>query len=247
MAGHGYSPHKAFDDNLFIFLYPYIHNQMNLFQSSQPTLRERAWSIFQAPQQTRLERVWNLFKSPQPTPLGRLWSSIRYPFDVFKTVSDAFLAVPALSFLLIPTFSSYSTSLNLLFFYLTWSTLILSHSPLKVEVIGTLVVRTLFYVLPSLGFLLFDSALPSLAANIKALGDSALPLSKSNGGRKKLWWKIVLISIGNLLLGIAVQTLVELLFTEVFQIRSALKVTTAIPMPWGIAKDLLRGLLMREV
>ena len=246
MAGYGYSPHKAFDDNLFIFLYPYIHNQMNLFQSSQPTLRERAWSIFQAPQPTRLERVWNLFKSPQPTPLGRLWSSIRYPFDVFKTVSDAFLAVPALSFLLIPTFSSYSTSLNLLFFYLTWSTLILSHSPLKVEVIGTLV-RTLFYVLPSLGFLLFDSALPSLAANIKALGDSALPLSKSNGGRKKQWWKIVLISIGNLLLGIAVQTLVELLFTEVFQIRSALKVTTAIPMPWGIAKDLLRGLLMREV
>lgn len=227
--------------------YTHIHNQMNLFQSSQPTLRDRAWSVFQAPQPTRLERVWNLFKSPQPTPLGRLWSSIRYPFDVFKTISDAFLAVPTLSFLLIPTFSSYSTSLNLLFFYLTWSTLILSHSPLKVEVIGTLVVRTLFYVLPSLGFLLFDSALPSLAANIKALGDSALPLSKNNGGRKKLWWKIVLISIGNLLLGIAVQTLVELLFTEVFRFRSALKVTTAIPMPWGIAKDLLRGLLMREV
>lgn len=220
---------------------------MNLFQSSQPTLRDRAWSIFQAPQPTRLERVWNLFKSPQPTHLGRLWSSIRYPFDVFKTVSDAFLAVPALSFLLIPTFSSYSTSLNLLFFYLTWSTLILSHSPLKVEVIGTLLIRALFYVLPSLGFLLFDSALPSLAGNIKALGDSALPLSKNNSGRKKLWWKIVLISIGNLLLGIALQTLVGLLFTKVFRIRSALKANTAIPMPWGIAKDLLRGLLMREV
>ncbi len=220
---------------------------MNLFQSSQPTLRERIWSLVKSPQPTRLERVWSLFQSPQPSFLGHVWLSVRYPYDLFKSLSDAFLAVPALSFLLIPTFSSYSTSLNLLFFYLTWSTLILSHSPLKIEIIGTLVIRVLFYVFPSLGFLFFDSALPSLAANIKAHGDSALPLSKNNHGRKTLWWKIMLVSIGNLLLGVTLQTGVELLFTEVFQIRSALKVTTAIPMPWGIAKDLLRGLLLREV
>ncbi len=38
-----------------------------------------------------------------------------------------------------------------------------------------------------------------------------------------------------------------MLFTEVFHIRSALKVTTTLPMPWSIAKNVLRGLLLREV
>lgn len=188
-----------------------------------------------------------LFQLSQPTLLDRIWLSIRYPYDLVKAPMDAFLSIPALSFLLIPTFSSYSTSLNLLFFYLTWSTLILSNSPLKVEVIGTLAIRLLFYILPSLSFLFFDSALPSFAVNIKEHGDQALPLSNENEARKGRWWKIALVSMGNVLLGVGLQAGIELLFTEVFHIRSALKVTTAIPMPWGIAKDLFRGLLLREV
>ena len=156
---------------------------------------------------------------------------------------DALFSLPALSFLIIPTFSSYSTSLNLLFFYLTWSTLVLSHPPLKVEIIGTLAVRFLFYILPSTLFLFFDSVLPSAAAGLKAHGDVALP---SNGEKGK-WWKVGLVSVGNVLLGVALQAGVEALFTEVLHIRSALKVTTTLPMPWGIAKDLVRGLLLREV
>ena len=156
---------------------------------------------------------------------------------------DALFSLPALSFLIIPTLSSYSTSLNLLFFYLTWSTLVLSHPPLKVEILGTLAVRILFYVLPSTFFLLFDNALPSAAVGLKAQGDVALPTNQQ-GGR---WWKIALVSVGNVLLGVALQAGVEAVFTEVLHIRSALKVTTTLPMPWGIAKDLLRGLLLREV
>lgn len=188
-----------------------------------------------------------IFHLAQPTLLDRIWLSICYPYDLVKTFMDAFLSIPALSFLIIPTFSSYSTSLNLLFFYLTWSTLILSNSPLKVEIIGTLAVRVLFYVLPSLGFWLFDSALPGLAVSIKEHGDEALPLSAGNAGRKAPWWKIAGVSVGNVLLGVALQAGIEVVFTDVFHIRSALKVTTTIPMPWGIAKDLLRGLLLREV
>jgi hypothetical protein len=41
---------------------------------------------------------------------------------------DAAVSLPALSFLLIPTMTSYSTSLNLLFFYITWSTLYVSRT-----------------------------------------------------------------------------------------------------------------------
>ena len=160
---------------------------------------------------------------------------------------DAFLSIPALSFLLIPTFSSWSTSLNLLFFYLTWSTLILSNPPLKVELLGTLAVRLLFYILPSWGFLLFDSAVPSVAASIKEHGDVALPLSDEQGGKKGRWWKVALGSTGNVLLGVALQLAIEYAFTEIFHIRSALRVSTTLPMPWGIAKDLFRGLLLREV
>ncbi len=156
---------------------------------------------------------------------------------------DALLSLPALSFLIIPTFSSYSTSLNLFFFYLQWSALVLSHPPLKVELLGTLAVRFLFYILPSTLFLLFDGALPSAAVGLKAQGDVALPTGKEKGR----WWKVALVSVGNVILGVAIQAGVEALFTEVLHIRSALKVTTTLPTPWGIAKDLVRGLLLREV
>jgi hypothetical protein len=58
------------------------------------------------------------------------------------------------------------------------------------------------------------------------------------------WWKVALVSVGNVILGVAIQAGVEALFTEVLHIRSALKVTTTLLTPWGIAKDLVRGLLL---
>lgn len=78
---------------------------------------------------------------------------------------------------------------------------------------------------------------------LKAQGDVALPTGKEKGR----WWKVALVSVGNVILGVAIQAGVEALFTEVLHIRSALKVTTTLPTPWGIAKDLVRGLLLREV
>ena len=189
----------------------------------------------------------NIFQSAQPSLLDRAWMVLRYPYNLVKNPFEAFLSIPALSFLIIPTFSSYSTSFNLLFFYLTWSTLILSNSPLKVELFGTLAIRILFYILPSLGFLAFDSAAPTVAVKIKEHGQDALPLSDSEDGRKGRWWKIALVSVGNTLLGVALQTGIELLLTQVLHVRSALKISTSIPMPWSMAVDLLKGLLLREV
>ncbi|KAL8903969.1 MAG: hypothetical protein Q9207_003584 [Kuettlingeria erythrocarpa] len=189
----------------------------------------------------------NIFQSAQPSMLGRLWLTIRYPYDLVRNPLDALLSVPALSFLLIPTFSSYSTSLNLLFFYVTWSTLILSNSPLKVEILGTLGIRILFYLIPAFAFLVFDAAVPNLAAKVKEHGDTALPLGEEQGGAKGRWWKIALASTGNVLLGVAIQSGVELLFTRILHIRSALKISTSLPMPWAIAIDLIRGLFLREI
>ena len=179
--------------------------------------------------------------------LDRVWLSVRYPYDLIKKPIDILHSVPTVGFLLVPFFSSYSTSLNLLLFYLTWTTLILSHSPLKVELVGTLAIRVIFCILPSIGFLLFDSAVPSLAVKIKEHGEDALPLREEHGGIKGRWWRITLVSLGNILLGVAIQAGIEILLTEVLHTRSALKVTHAIPMPWGVGVDVLRGLLLREV
>jgi hypothetical protein len=129
--------------------------------------------------------------------------------------------------------------------------LVLSFSPLKVEIVGTLGVRAVFYLIPSLLFLIIDSVVPSLAVSIKKQGESALPTRSAQGRRKARgrtpWYQVVGLSIFNIVLGVGIQASVEFLLTEVFNVRSALQVTTTLPMPWTIAKGVGRGLLLREV
>jgi hypothetical protein len=130
--------------------------------------------------------------------------------------------------------------------------LVFSQPPLKVEIVGTLAIRILFFVIPSLLFLIFDSILPSLAVGFKSQGCQALPTRtgaapKSRKGNAPLWYQVIALSLLNICFGVAVQTGVELLFTEVFHIRSALKITTTLPMPWSIVKDVGKGLVLREV
>jgi hypothetical protein len=165
---------------------------------------------------------------------------------------DALLSLPVLSYFLVPSLGSYSASLNLLFFYLTWSTLILSHPPLKVELLGTLAIRALFFVLPSVMFLAFDTAVPSLAVSLKVQGANGLPtrtggVKVRKGAPKNVWWKVVAVSLGNVALGLLLQAAVEALFTDVLRIRSAFKITTTLPMPWTIGKEILLGFVAREV
>ena len=193
-------------------------------------------------------RTMNLLPlAREPSLLDKAWMAIQYPWDLVRNPTQAVLSIPALSFLVIPAFSSYGTTLNLLFFTMTWAILIKTNNPLHVEILGTLGIRLLFYILPSLGFLAFDSAMPALAVGIKELGHTALPMSAENWGRKGRWWKVALVSLGNVLLGIAIQTGIELLFTQILHLQSVLKLSTGLPMPWGIAKDLFFGLLSREV
>ncbi|RDW89078.1 hypothetical protein BP6252_01110 [Coleophoma cylindrospora] len=168
---------------------------------------------------------------------------------------DALISLPVIGYFMMPGFfASYSTSLNLLFFYMTWSTLVLSQPPLKVEVIGTLGIRVLFWLMPATLFLIFDSILPSLAVGIKHQSEASLPTrgrSKTKISTKSTsrpqWFSVIALSLVNITLSAALQAGVELLFTQVFHIRSALKITTTLPMPFSILKDLARSLLLREV
>jgi hypothetical protein len=68
--------------------------------------------------------------APPPSYFAQAYSALTSPFtstySTLRTLMNAVVSLPALSFLLIPTMTSYSTSLNLLFFYITWSTLYVS-------------------------------------------------------------------------------------------------------------------------
>ena len=106
--------------------------------------------------------------------------------------------------------------------------------------------------MPSLLFLIFDTIIPSLAVGIKTQGAAALPTRtggikvKRRSGKPE-WYKAVGLSVFNICLTTALQAGIEFLLTEVMDWPSALKVTTTLPMPWSIAKDVLKGLLLREV
>jgi len=79
--------------------------------------------------------------------------------------------------------SNYTlTSLNALFFYLTWLTLVLSHSPLKISVLSTGIVRLLCFWLPALGFTAFDLLMPDLAGSCKFHPSSVSMLPHSAPG-----------------------------------------------------------------
>lgn len=101
--------------------------------------------------------------------------------------------------------------------------------------------RLLCFLLPALGFLAFDSAVPSLAKGLKARGEKQLPIQL---GRKKLL-EIVGVAVFNILLSIAVQAGLELLTTQVLHLRSNLKITATVPLPWTILKDVAKGFVLR--
>jgi len=161
------------------------------------------------------------------------------------------LTLPMAPILALPFLSSWTTSLNLLFFSLTWTTLATTYSPLQLEFFGPLFLRTLLYILPSLIFLLLDTLVPSLAVQVKAHGEHALP-ARQKGGTAKVR-RVVAWSVLNVLLGVAVQAGIEWVVTDVLRWRSLLVIKgrkwglNHLPNPWTLAKHAVMGYLLRNV
>ena len=166
-----------------------------------------------------------------------------YGMAMSKVTSFVALPLPFLSILALPVFGGKSTSLSLVFVYLTWSSLVFAHDPLSLEMYGTLAARILFFLLPALVFLAFDYGTPSLSKNIKAYGEKNLPSKISNGRLLR----IASVGVANVLLSVILQAVLEMLFTDVLNLRSILKVTSLVPLPWSIAKDVVKGLALRGV
>jgi hypothetical protein len=95
--------------------------------------------------------------------------------------------------------------------------------------------------------------LQSLAAPQKLQGSSALPVPPT-GRRRRIRatskappvWQVIALSLANVALGIALQGGIELLLTTQLRSKSALKVVTTLPLPWAIARDLLKCFALRE-
>lgn len=154
---------------------------------------------------------------------------------------DALISVPFISYLLFPGVTSWSKSLNLLFFTMTWTTLTLSHPPLRIELISIFAIRLIFWFLPSLLTLLLDLLVPSLAQQAKQIGASALPpRNAATIGR------ILTISLGNMLLSIALEGVVSH-GVAIFTGRSVMPVTATPPLPWTILKHIVLLFLGREI
>lgn len=184
---------------------------------------------------------FNLSSFPHLLKLQEITSRIFVSLSTAPAIMlEALLSLSGLTLLSTSVLTSWSTSLNLLFFYLTWSTLILSQAPLKIEVLGTLAIRLIFFWVPSLLFLLFDTLLPSLSQDFKIRGAAALPNPRKS-------WKIVAWAMFNMLLGVGIQAAVETFLIDGIHWKSALRVSNALPMPGLVALDLFRAFLLREV
>ncbi|CAD0096707.1 unnamed protein product [Aureobasidium vineae] len=131
------------------------------------------------------------------------------------------IPLPLLSFLAVPFFGSSSTTISLAFFLLTWVTLII------------------FFVLPSLAVLGFDSLIPSLSASIKSRGVAQLPTQLSSRRLRN----VIFVSIFNVAFSVLIQGLCEFVLTEILNTRSAIRVSKIPPAPWPtMVKEVLYGL-----
>ncbi|KAL2756511.1 hypothetical protein ACRALDRAFT_210349 [Sodiomyces alcalophilus JCM 7366] len=156
---------------------------------------------------------------------------------------DLILSLPIVSYFLAPSVASWSTSLNLIFFYMTWSVLVLSHSALKIELIGLFALRLALWLAPSLLFLAFDTLLPSVAASLKVGGASSLPSAQKNSAQLL---RTFALTIFNLALSAGLEAAVTMFWCYAFG-GPVFKTSTTLPLPWQLVKHLALLLAGREV
>ena len=136
---------------------------------------------------------------------------------------DVLLSIPLISAVLTP---SVSTSINILFFYATWSTLLLTHNYNTIHASSLLVLRVIFWLIPSLIFLAFDYLIPSISGSIKFTGAASLP---------KRPWRLILLATANMLLVTAVEAAISFgIFW--FSGKTFYKPYSTLPLPFQVFK-----------
>ncbi|KAJ6445319.1 sterol desaturase family protein [Purpureocillium lavendulum] len=154
---------------------------------------------------------------------------------------DLLLSLPILSYFLSPHVASWSTSLNIIFFYMTWTTLVISHPPVNVHIAGILVIRVLFWLVPSLATLAFDLSLPGVAAGLKLGGRASLPPRNTRFIAKQLG-----VALANLVLATFFEGLAAKAYFAVFK-RTDVVTSTTLPMPMKVFRHLVMLYAAREI
>ncbi|SPO03663.1 related to C-4 methyl sterol oxidase [Cephalotrichum gorgonifer] len=146
---------------------------------------------------------------------------------------DLLLSLPLVSTLLTP---SWSTSINILFFYATWSTLVLTNDASTIHGTALLALRIVIWLAPSLLFLAFDSLVPSLSTSIKFVGAASIP-------RKPL--RLLSLAVSNMLLVTGVESALAY-GTKYATGHTLFRTTTTLPLPWQLFKHIIIMLTARE-
>ncbi|KAI9868602.1 MAG: hypothetical protein M1813_004452 [Trichoglossum hirsutum] len=138
------------------------------------------------------------------------------------------LLLPLLTFTL-PTPASLTSAVSLLLLHLSWTSLVLSHHPLVLELALTVLVRGVFFLAPALA-----------VSALQGSGVLVAPRRRPRGRPRKEGvgpWVVVARVVANLVGGALVQAAVEWLNTEALSVRSAIRVAVTWP---GVA-ELLAG------
>ncbi|KAF4122259.1 Fatty acid hydroxylase superfamily [Geosmithia morbida] len=149
---------------------------------------------------------------------------------------DLILSIPLLSTLATP---SWQTSLNILFFYTTWSTLVLTQRAPSIHSASLLVLRIALWLVPSLIFTAFDTLLPSLASNIK-LPSAASPCPP------RLTLQRLSLPAGNMLLVTATESIISFTFYHLFG-NPLFRTATTLPLPWQMVRHMALVAAAREI
>lgn len=147
---------------------------------------------------------------------------------------DVLLSIPILSVLFRP---SITTSVNLIFFYATWSSLVLSHDPISIHASALLVLRVVFWLIPALLFFVFDNLIPSVAGSIKFAGSVSRPRRP---------FSLLGLAIFNMVLVTFVESALSFLFHLVTG-QTLFRMNTTLPLPWQIFKHHCILFTAREV
>jgi hypothetical protein len=133
-----------------------------------------------------------------------------------------------------------ASSLNLMFFWMTWTTLIMTQPPLRVELLGSFAVRVLFYWIPTLLFTLFEVAMPGLSSDLKIRGGPAVV--------EKDKFRIALNGLMNQLIATGIQGVVQFIYARLLMHKKPVfNIGTTLPFPWQIAKEIILILAVREL
>ena len=127
--------------------------------------------------------------------------------------------------------------MNLLFFYATWSTLVLAYDSAAIHASALLGVRIILWLIPSLIFLLFDTLLPSLSSAIK------FPVAASPPRRPL---RLLGLAVGNMLLVTGVEAVLSYTFYHGMG-KPIFRTSTTLPLPWHLLKHILILLTSREI